>query len=79
MQFWFIFNVGNLCYFFQDLINKKKKNLYITFLTIAVEKLEVSIFYFFWKILDFIQQRFAKLIETVIVKIDIARKHLYFE
>ncbi len=36
-------------------------------------------FYGFLKKLVFIQQRFVKLIETVIVKIDIVRKHLYFE
>ncbi len=38
-----------------------------------------SVLFFFWKKLVFIQQRFAKLIETVIVKIDIVWKHLYFE
>ncbi len=38
--------------------------------------LEVRIFF---KKLVFIQQSFAKLIETVIEKIDIVRKHLYFE
>ncbi len=35
--------------------------------------------YFFFKKLVFIQQGFVKLIETVIVKIDIVRKHIYFE
>ncbi len=33
----------------------------------------------FLKKLVFIQQWFVKLIETVIVKIEIVRKHLYFE
>ncbi len=37
------------------------------------------LFLIFFKKLIFIQQGFVKLIETVIVKIDIVRKHLYFE
>ncbi len=37
-----------------------------------------SVFILFFKKLVFIQQRFAKLIETVIVKISIVRKYLYF-
>ncbi len=79
MQFWFIINVGNLWYFFQDsLINTNKKaQHWFKIFTLHVEKLEVSIF--FLKNLVFIQQIFAILIETVIVKIDIVRKHLYFE
>ncbi len=39
----------------------------------------VSIIIIFLKKLVFIQQSFAKLIETVIVKIYIFRKHSYFE
>ncbi len=35
--------------------------------------------YIFLKKLVFIQKGFFKLIETVIVKINIVRKHLYFE
>ncbi len=34
--------------------------------------------FIFFKKFVFIQQGFVKLIETVIVKIDIVRKHLYF-
>ncbi len=36
-------------------------------------------YFYFFKKLVFIQQWFVKLIETVIVKIDIVRKHLYFQ
>ncbi len=37
------------------------------------------IYIYFLKKLVFIQKGFFKLIETVIVKINIVRKHLYFE
>ncbi len=66
--------------FFQDsLINKvlKKHSVYLKY-NIMLKSLR-SVFIYFFKKLVFIQQRFAKLIETVIVKIDIVRKHLYFE
>ncbi len=36
-------------------------------------------YFYFLKKLVFIQQGFVQLIETVILKIDIVRKHLYFE
>ncbi len=83
MQCWFISNVGNQSYFFQDsLMNKKlnKNSIYLKYNFCNILSLRsVFFFFFFFKKLVFIQQGFVKLIETVIVKIDIVRKHLYFE
>ncbi len=75
----------NLWYFFQDsLINKKflKSTAFILkyiFCNNICWKAWGQYLKKIIKKLVFIQQRFAKLIETVIVKIDIVRKHLYFE
>ncbi len=66
--------------------NLKNNNIYLkqyTFVTIytTVQKLGQCFFvlFVFWKKFVFIQQGFVKLIETVIVKIYIVRKHLSFE
>ncbi len=75
-------NVENLWYFFQDSsMNEKlnKNNLYLKYNFCNNIHWKAWGQFFFLKKLVFIQQRFAKLIETVIVKIDIVRKHLYFE
>ncbi len=84
MQCWFISNVGNL--FFQDyLMNKNlnKNSIYLkyNFCTNIHYRSKAcgQYLFFFLKKYIFIQQGFVKLIETVIVKIDIVRKHLYFE
>ncbi len=78
-------HVENLWYFFQDyLMNKKlnKNSIYLKYnvsTNIHYRSKAWGQYFFFFKKLVFIQQGFVKLIETVIVKIDIVRKHLYFE
>ncbi len=80
MQCWFIINVGNLWYFFHySLMNKKlkKNSIYLKYNFcnyIHYRSKAWGQYLFFRNKLVFIQQGFVKLIETVIVKIDIVRK-----
>ncbi len=73
-------------YFFQDSLMNKKLNKNSIYLKYNLcnnihyrSKAWGQYFNVFFKKLVFIQQGLVKLIETVIIKIDIVRKHLYFE
>ncbi len=84
MQCWFISNVGNLWHFCQDsLMNKKlnKNSIYLKYNfcnNIHYRSKACGLYIYILKKLVFIKQGFVKLIETVIVKIDIV-KNISFE